>query len=179
MNRTLILASILPVALLGACATSTHPVVPAATPAQQAVLLDKMKTLEGEWTMPDEKGVIQMASVFRVTAAGSAVREVMFPGTPHEMTNMYHMDGPTMVMTHYCAIGNQPSMRAQPGDGKTVEFVPDSVWNLTSKDGGYMGGLKVTFVDNDHVLFSWTHYKDGVPQDAGGHNPVFTLTRKK
>lgn len=177
MHRTLILAALTPIALLGACA-STHRTVDAASPAQQAVLLDKMKTLEGEWTMPDEKGAIQLASVFRVTAAGSAVREVMFPGTPHEMTNMYHMDGATLMMTHYCAIGNQPHMRAQPGDGKTIVFQPDSVSNLTNKDGGYMGGVKVTFVDNDHVTFSWTHYKDGVAQ-AAGHNPDFVLTRKK
>ncbi len=36
----------------------------------------------------------------------------MYPGMEHEMTNMYTLDGNTLVMTHYCAGGNQPRMRA-------------------------------------------------------------------
>src|SRR5690606_1922102 len=49
---------------------------------------------------------------YRITGGGSAVEEVLFPGTEHEMVSLYHRDGPFLLMTHYCAAGNQPRMRA-------------------------------------------------------------------
>jgi hypothetical protein len=180
MHRTLILAALTPIALLAACsADKSFRAVAAATPAQQSVLLDKIKSLEGEWVGKNEKGETVTTAVYSVTSAGSAVREVMFPGTPHEMTNMYHMDGDTLVMTHYCAMGNQPRMRAHAGDGKTIAFTPDSVTNMTNPDAGYMGGMTVVFLDNDHVEFRWAHYKNGSAVTTADHNPVFTHTRKK
>ncbi len=58
--------------------------------------------------------------VFKLLSGGSAVRETMFPGTDHEMTNMYHLDGHDLVLTHYCAEGNQSRMRAKPGGKNNV-----------------------------------------------------------
>jgi len=52
--------------------------------------------------------------------------------TDHEMTNVYHMDGPTLVMTHYCAAGNQPRLRAASGTSGTIDFKTDSVTNWTA-----------------------------------------------
>ena len=46
----------------------------------------------------------------RTTGGGSAVTETLFPGTAHEMMSVYHMDGDDLVLTHYCAGGNQPRM---------------------------------------------------------------------
>ena len=46
-----------------------------------------------------------------VSAAGTVVMETMAPGTEHEMINMYYQDGNDLVLTHYCAGGNQPTMR--------------------------------------------------------------------
>ena len=48
------------------------------------------------------------------TAGGSAVQETQFPGTPMEMVSVYHLDGADLVMTHYCVLGNQPRMKADP-----------------------------------------------------------------
>ena len=52
--------------------------------------------------------------MIKVTAAGSAVHETIFPGTGHEMVSMYHADGKDLIMTHYCALGNQPRMKLDP-----------------------------------------------------------------
>lgn len=53
-------------------------------------------------------------SVIKVTAGRSAVHETFFPGQPMEMVSIYHMSNGDLVMTHYCVLGNQPRMKADP-----------------------------------------------------------------
>lgn len=151
----------------------------AARPA--ANLLDPIKALAGEWEMKDEQGKVELASVFRVTSAGSAVQETMFPGTDHEMVNIYHLDGPgTLVITHYCAVGNQPRMTGgapkAPGVYEfTIKDPMKDVSNLKSPDGMYMGQLTLTIQDNDHVVEDWLHTSKGKP---GGKTSI-EMTRRK
>lgn len=161
-------------ALVG-CASGGARVVGTATPAQTAALLDRVKTLQGAWVMKDEKGQEQPASAFAVSSDGSIVREIMFAGSGHEMTNVYHMDGPTMLMTHYCALGNQPTMRAAAGGPKVIDLKFDSVTNLHAPGDMYMGGMKLTFVDANHIKTDWTSYEAGktVP------HTTFEMWRKK
>jgi len=155
--------------------------VTAATAAQQAALLDRVKALSGTWEMVDEKGVTQTASVFTVTSNGSAVREVMFPGTQSEMTNMYTMDGADLVVTHYCAVGNQPHMRAKAGErggqADRIALKFDGVSNRTALDQLYMGEMTLVFVDVDHIRQEWRAFTgNGALSD---HSPAFELTRKR
>jgi hypothetical protein len=149
-------------------------VVRPASEAQQRELLDRVKTLEGTWELADHEGE-PMLTVFKVSSAGSAVREIMLPGSGHEMTNMYHMDGPTLVMTHYCAVGNQPRMRAHAADGDSITFRFDSVTNRTSADQTYMGEMRLVFVDKDTIREEWMHF----PRGDGEGQAIFELKRKK
>jgi hypothetical protein len=72
---------------------------------------EQFKQLAGEWVgASDKPGHEGGGAVFKVTSAGSAVEETMMPGTPYEMVNMIHPDGEDIVLTHYCAEGNQPEM---------------------------------------------------------------------
>jgi len=135
-----------------------------------------VKTLAGTWESTGPEGTA-VASVFTVCSGGSAVREVMMPGTPSEMTNMYTMDGATMVMTHYCAMGNQPHMRAHAGsDPKVIRLESDGVSDLKTAQESYMGAVTFTFVDADHLKADWQQLKDG---KMVGEPTTFTLTRKK
>lgn len=149
-----------------------------ATPAQTAAALDQVKALAGTWDILDETGKSTGTTVFSVSSAGSSVREIMFQGHPHEMTNMYHMDGPTIVVTHYCAAGNQPLMRAAPADiapGR-IAFRFDHASNFDPKaDGHVMGDLTLVFTDRDHLRQEWGSYEEGKP--AGTVN--FELARRK
>jgi hypothetical protein len=174
MNRCLSLSAVVSIALLAGCAhTGGTPSSPATNPQ---AMLDAVKGLKGEWMMIDDKGVAQPASTFTVSSNGSVVREIMFQGTEHEMTNMYHLDGNSLIMTHYCAMGNQPRMRAVAFDGKTMAFAPDSVTNLKG-DAAYMGSMTMTFVDANNVSMDWRSIKNGKPD--GSHDAPFKLTRKK
>jgi hypothetical protein len=152
--------------------------VPPATTEQKAALIEKVKSLAGTWETIDEKGHRSTASVFTVSSAGSAVREVLFPGSPHEMTNMYTMDGPSLLMTHYCAQGNQPHMRAVAGSasGDRLMLKFDSVSNMTAPNELYMGELTIVFKDADHIREEWRSFRGGKPAE---HSPAFELVRRK
>jgi hypothetical protein len=169
--------AVVTLALLAGCAGNSPHVVAEATPAQRAALIDRMKPLAGTWEGTDEKGAKHVASVFAVTSNGSAIREIMLPGSEHEMINVYHMDGPSLVMTHYCAMGNQPRMRANASEKPNViAFKADSVTNLTSADQGYMGELTITIKDNNHLTEQWRH----IQKDGKAAEPMtFELTRKQ
>ncbi|MCC6320668.1 MAG: hypothetical protein IT438_04435 [Phycisphaerales bacterium] len=147
-------------ALASGCAThgGKMTTVVKATPAQQAALLDQIKSLEGEWTSTDEQGKTVTSSVFKVSSAGTAVREIMFPGSSHEMTNLYHMDGPTLLLTHYCAAGNQPHLRARAGAKPGwINFDTDSVSNWSGGNELYMGRMHLEIKDADHIVQHWAH----------------------
>lgn len=183
MSR-LALLTLVPLSLLLGCATSkpdarpSHPdaslVVEPASEAQRAAMLDRVKSLAGTWEMAAPDGT-SATIVFGVTAAGSAVREVMFPGTEHEMTNMYHMDGDSLVVTHYCGSGNQPRMRAASTAADRIDFEFDSVTNMTAADQDTMANLSLVWVDADHIRQEWRSFKSGKASEPH----VFELHRRK
>jgi hypothetical protein len=127
--------------------------------------------LEGRWQMESPEGPAFIE--FALTAGGSAVRETMFPGTPHEMVNMYTLDGNALTMTHYCAAGNQPHMRADALDGDKLAFRTAGVSDLKSADEHYMGAMTLVLVDEDHIEQHWISLN--VPESD--HMPAFALTR--
>jgi len=150
------------VGVLGGCAGGrghSEPVVVSAPTPQQEAVFNQLKTLDGKWAAKG-KGM-EGQIVFNVSSNGTVVREVMFPGTPHEMTNLYHLDGPSVMMTHYCAMGNQPHLRSTGASTKEIGFHTDSVSNLTSADEMYMGDMTLAFVDKDHVTESWSNTDHG------------------
>lgn len=155
----------------------TARTVEPATPEQQAALIDRVKALSGEWEMiggtPMEG---QVTNVFAVSSNGSVVREIMFPGGSHEMTNVYHMDGPDLVVTHYCAAGNQPRMRARTGGAGQIRFEPDGVTNLYSASEKYMAQLTLVFTGSDRLRQEWRSMENGVLM---AEPTVFELKRKK
>lgn len=166
------------VASLAGCAGGNKvKVVSAASAEQRSATLDQVKALEGTWVGKDEKGVEQVMAVFSVGSAGSTVREVMFPGSPHEMTNMYTMDGGQLLMTHYCAMANQPHLRSVKSSPGRIELVADSVSNFTKTDEMYMSHLTLTMPDKDTLVEEWHSTQSGKLVDD--HMPKFEWKRKK
>lgn len=149
------------------------------SPDHDAAMIGQIKALDGAWMMTDENGQEVVGTVYHSTSAGSAVQEVMFPGTPHEMVNLYHMDGPNLVVTHFCAVGNQPRMVAHAAetnaDGARVyRFAFDSVTNWRPEHDHCMGGLTLT-IDGDRLIQKWESL-DAKGNPAGSME--FELVRK-
>lgn len=168
-------------AALAGCQSHTHEagggarVVTKAGEAQEAAMLGRIKSLQGEWVWADgEENAGKPATEFVVSSAGSAVREIMFRGSTHEMTNMYHMDGPDLVVTHYCAAGNQPRMRATAAGPDRIEFKPDGVSNLVSADKDYMATLTIVWNSDGTITQMWQSMKGR----ALTEHAVFRLKRK-
>ena len=61
-----------------------------------------------------------------------------------------HQDGKKLGLTHYCAIGNQPNMKAEvKGDGKKVDFEFVGGSNMDSDKEMHMHSVTFHFIDED------------------------------
>jgi hypothetical protein len=142
--------------------------------------LERLKKMAGTWVAADEDGkpTDQVVSVIKVTAAGSAVHETLFPGQPHEMVSVYHRDGADLVMTHFCALGNQPRMKADPkSPANQLRFQFAGGSNLDASKDKHMHEGTITFIDDDHVEWSGVCWEGGKPAD--GPACQMKLVRKK
>lgn len=144
-------------------------------------LMEKLKGLEGDWTMLDENGEDTgvIGSTFRISSGGSVMVEVMAPDSPdgHEMFNMYHADGERVLMTHYCAAGNQPRLEVIATDeGNRLELRFESITNLASPDTGHMHQAEYIFHGDDRLTTRWQSMQDGKLSDE---QAVFELKRRK
>lgn len=141
---------------------------------------EKMKSLVGTWVAADEKGKAtdQVISEIKLTAGGSAIHETLFPGQEQEMLSVYTADGPDVVLTHYCVLGNQPQMKASTKSfSNKLDFQFAGGANLDPAKDQHMHGAVLTFIDDDHIQVDGTGWADGKPTPAMCHG--MTLVRKK
>lgn len=166
-------------ALLCVLVCATAPAAEEDKKAGAAAGLDHFKQLSGDWVGKEVKGPNQgteIRATYKVTAAGSAVIETLFPGADHEMITMIHRDGDELLLTHYCALGNQPHMKAAAApNGNQVAFKFVRATNLKSPNDPHMHDVIFTFVDKDAFRSEWTYFRDG---KASG-TVVFEMKRKK
>jgi len=92
-----------------------------------------MLTLEGKWTgeaqvvpvgQSRDDAAVAATSVSFKNIGNSSVMQTFAAGTPAEMVSMYHQNGKEeLIHTHYCAIGNQPSMTFRDsGEEGVIDF---------------------------------------------------------
>ncbi len=92
-----------------------------------------MLKLEGTWTgeaqvvpvgQVREDAAISTTTVSFKNIGNSSVMQTFAAGTPAEMVSMYHQNGKEeLIHTHYCAIGNQPSMTfSSTGEEGVIDF---------------------------------------------------------
>jgi hypothetical protein len=142
--------------------------------------LEKMKKLAGTWLAADKDGnpTDQVVSIIKVTAGGSAVHETLFPGQPLEMISVYTADGADLVMTHYCVLGNQPRMKADPkSPPNQIVFQFAGGTNLDVAKDKHMHEATLTIVSDDRIELKGTAWENGAPVE--GMCCGFKLVRKK
>ncbi|MCE9534191.1 MAG: hypothetical protein K8T89_24190 [Planctomycetes bacterium] len=128
--------------------------------------LEKMKKLAGTWLVADKDGKAtdQVASIIKVSAGGSIVHETTFPGQPLEMISVYSVDGQDLIMTHYCVLGNQPRMKADPkSPANQIIFEFAGGGNLDPKKDKHMHGATLTIVDGDSIEINGIGWENGAP----------------
>lgn len=157
--------------LVAAVAAAAAPVRarPAAAPSPS---LEMLKGLEGRWSGTFVDGN-RFEVEYEVIAGGSAVFVRQFPDTDHEMVTLYHQDGPDLVLTHYCAAGNQPTMRAtRDSTPERLHFRFVRGTNMTRRDG-HMGDVVLERTGPTTLREQWTYFEDGRAQEP----MVFEMTR--
>jgi hypothetical protein len=77
--------------------------------------------LPGSWSMPSSKGGTFVVS-YKLVSGGSVLVEEWGPGTPSETETVFHPDHADLLLTHYCAQGNQPRLRVAEVTGDAVMF---------------------------------------------------------
>ncbi|HKP94704.1 MAG TPA: hypothetical protein VJ385_03005 [Fibrobacteria bacterium] len=136
--------------------------------------LERLKTLAGTWEGPGPMGKDKPTTVqYKVTGGGSAVEETIMPGTPMEMTTMYYDQEGKVQLTHYCSLGNHPSMKLTKSEPAKLEF--SLVEGSAPAASMHMHALTLTTADKDHLVADWILFDKGAKKDAH----TFTLARKK
>ena len=144
-------------------------------PADGKAAFERVKSLAGEW-----QGTVtptgQAAAIrYELGSGGTIVRELLFPGTEHEMLNVYHLVDGQLVATHYCAMGNQPHFKLQAAIADELVFGFDGGTNFVPDQDPHIHDGRIKFVTADRIEEDWTAFAAG--KKAGDH--LFVMTRKK
>jgi hypothetical protein len=126
---------------------------------------ERLKALQGTWEAESVKGQ-KATTTFELTAAGTVLLErYTNPAMPGGglMVTAYHLDGSSLILTHYCIAKNQPTLKAERFDAKAgeiqFEFVRAS--NLASPNAGHMRRALYRLDDANHFTTSWEFFQDG------------------
>ncbi len=166
--RTLLGMAVIVVAAATIATTYADETSPEKTSASfAAAQFEQLKTLAGEWRGTGTHGEDVMEAIisYKITAAGSVVMETMAAGTEFEMITMYHLNGEELMLTHYCALRNQPRMKATPSsDTSNIVFTYLDGTNMASDQVPHMHGATFDFLGEDQIETVWSMYADGVEQ---------------
>jgi hypothetical protein len=133
---------------------------------------EKVKSLVGEWKGTADGKPTHVS--YKAVSNGTAVMETIEGPDAMQMVTLYHPDGASLLMTHYCSMGNQPRMRSKGLEKGKLDFAYLDATNLGSAEQMRMTHLVMSFPDSDHLVEEWTG-KEGAKE----HVARFTLTRKK
>jgi hypothetical protein len=133
---------------------------------------EKLKTVVGEWDGTENGKPFHVS--YKLVSNGTALMETLEGSDAMQMITMYTLDGGTVLMTHYCSMGNQPRMRATQLENNKLVFRYLDAANVKGADDPRMSGLTLIFNDADHLDADWTH-RMGAKEEVGH----FAYARKK
>jgi hypothetical protein len=147
----------------------------AAGAADGKAAFERLKSLAGEWQGTVTPTGQPAAIRYELGSGGTIVRELLFPGTEHEMLNVYHLVDGQLVATHYCAMGNQPHFKLQAATADELVFGFAGGTNFVPGKDPHIHDGRIKFVAADRIEEDWTAFAAG--KQAGDHR--FVMTRKK
>ena len=133
-----------------------------ASQAAPASAFHSLQALAGDWEGKDDHGNTAKTN-FKSIAGGTAVMETLTASGMDEMLTLYSIDGDGISLLHYCPTGNQPHLRALPGedDPKELVFSFQGATNLANPEIGHEHKMVLQFQDKDHITEHWTWRKAG------------------
>ncbi|MCG8413199.1 MAG: hypothetical protein MI746_03170 [Pseudomonadales bacterium] len=142
-----------------------------------------MLKLEGTWSgearvvpvgqSPDDVQSAPTTVSFK-NIGNSSVMQTFAAGTPAEMVSMYHQNGKNeLIHTHYCAIGNQPSMAfVETNEAGVIDFKFTEGTNMDVESDAHAHHSWMRIIDEDT-------YETRTENWAGGKVVSYRLTTMK
>ena len=147
----------------GGCRSSPDAASSGSSGPDAARQLDQVKSMAGTWYLADASEEDAPTAIYRVVANETAVEERLFPGQAKEMITMYFIDDGRLTLTHFCALGNQPTMAAVAGDDDEINFEFVAITDLDSPASQHMHEHTLEFhEDPDRVDSTWILWNDGM-----------------
>ena len=129
--------------------------------------LEALKALEGDWLSSPSSGGNRTGVRYEVIAGGNTVVKTYAAGKANEMLTIYHMDGDDLVLTHYCALDNQPHMRFEvsnrPGE---IRFAFDGGTNFDPEVDAHAHEGWTRIGEDGTIETESIGYSDGEPTPA-------------
>lgn len=120
---------------------------------------------EGRWKVA-ETDALQI--VFEVTARGKTVVERWETASGLHSITVYHLDGESVIATHYCPQGNQPRLQSVAGDGSAIAF---EFRDITGLDEGesHQFALSYAVREDGSLLRSEVYRSAEGPDDSSSY----------
>ncbi len=82
------------------------------------------------------------------------------------MLTVFHHDGKDLILTHYCALGNQPRMKATDPNAKNqLVFIctgeSGGGTNMASENDMHMHQGTINFINKNNFTFEWLLHDQG------------------
>lgn len=119
----------------------------------------RMETLVGTWkgTLIRSNGdTLDLKLNYKVISNRSTIVETVFEDDT-EMVTLYHDEGEKLVMTHYCALMNQPMLNESRLTANSIHFEQSPSCTLSQDKDAYVNTYSLT-VDPDNPSVLKTRY---------------------
>jgi hypothetical protein len=132
----------------------------------------QLTSLVGDWEGRMGDGTATLS--YRMISNGTALLETMNAPDSSDMVTVYHPDGDSLLMTHYCSLGNQSRMRASGLRDGALDFAYVDSTNVKSTGQHHMSRLVLTLAAPDRIVQEWTSIENGKSQTGR-----YEFTRKR
>lgn len=132
--------------------------------AQKA--FESIQALVGDWEAKLDGGKT-ISVTYKMMSNNSVMVETFTTPSGRQTMSVYHLDGTHLLLTHYCAQGNQPRLRFNARGSGPARFVFEfyDATNLVLPKAEHMVFLEAALVDADHFNQTYT-YRAGKEQET-------------
>lgn len=126
----------------------------------------KLESLVGNW-----HGTYQWiggrggnaTATYSLTGNGSALVENLYYDKDPVMTSVYHMDSGILRMTHFCASGNQPRLKAVSfdDDERVIQFDMIDITNLSTPLAPHVHAVKLVLESESKISITFSVTNNG------------------
>lgn len=159
-------------------AAACHATIDGATNGIDAgACFARLQTMAGSYEVDFEGQSEPSKVIWDNVSGGHAISEKLNAGTPHEMVSLYFLEGENLVVTHYCAIGNRPTLRLDRARSTRDEWFFDydpATTGIDPKSDAHIHAAHFKWLDGGSLDAEWVFWMDGAEQ----HRKVFQLRKE-